>query len=109
MNLVAKEYVAARSDIDGVLVLSQFTGAAQELKDALIVNPYHTVQVSEAIHTSLRMNRAERRFRMERMRRHIKDHNVYRWAANILTDVCAVQVEDEFLEVSLNRSRRIPA
>ena len=69
MNLVAKEYLAARKDCDGVLVLSRFTGAAQELRDALIVNPYDIVQVSEAIRTGLRNEPEERRLRMERMRR----------------------------------------
>jgi trehalose 6-phosphate synthase len=106
MNLVAKEYVAARKDCDGVLVLSRFTGAAQELRDALIVNPYDVEQVSEAIRSGLQMNRNERRLRMERMRQHVKEHNVYRWASNVLTDVCAVRLEDEILSVALNRSQR---
>jgi trehalose-6-phosphate synthase len=106
MNLVAKEYVAARNDCDGVLVLSHLTGAAQELKDALLVNPYDTEQVSEAIHTGLRMNKAERTLRMQRMRQQVKDHNVYRWASTIMTDLCAVAIEDELLAVSLNQSRR---
>jgi trehalose 6-phosphate synthase len=106
MNLVAKEYLAARNDGDGVLVLSHFTGAARELKDALLINPYDTEQVSEAIHTGLRMNPAERRLRMQRMRQQVKEHNVYRWASTMLTDLCAVQIEDELLAVSLNRTRR---
>jgi trehalose 6-phosphate synthase len=106
MNLVAKEYVAARSDGDGVLVLSRFTGAAQELRDALLVNPYDVEQVSEAIRTGLQMGKAERRLRMERMRNHVKEHNVYRWASNILTDLCAVRVEDEVLAATLHRSHR---
>jgi trehalose 6-phosphate synthase len=106
MNLVAKEYLAARSDGDGVLVLSQFAGAAQELKDALLVNPYDTEQVSEAIHTGLRMNRTERRLRMQRMRQQVKEHNVYRWASMIMTDICAVPIEDELREVTLDESRR---
>ena len=106
MNLVAKEYLAARDDGDGLLVLSQFTGAAHELKDALLINPYDTEQVCEAIHAGLSMNPAERRLRMQRMRQQVKDHNVYRWASTILTDLCAVQIEDELLAVSLDRSRR---
>ena len=68
MNLVAKEYVAARDDEDGVLVLSKFTGAAVELRDALMVNPYDTAGVAEAIHRGLEMHREERRLRMQRMR-----------------------------------------
>jgi trehalose-6-phosphate synthase len=106
MNLVAKEYLAARADGDGVLVLSRFTGAARELKDALLINPYDTEQVSEAIHAGLRMKPAERRLRMQRMRQQVKEHNVYRWASTMLTDLCAVQIEDELLEISLNRSLR---
>ena len=106
MNLVAKEYLAARNDGDGMLVLSHFTGAARELRDALLVNPYDTEQVSEAIHSGLRMSPAERRLRMQRMRQRVKEHNVYRWASDILTDLCAVQIEDELLAVSLNRAHR---
>jgi alpha,alpha-trehalose-phosphate synthase [UDP-forming] len=97
MNLVAKEYLAARYDGDGVLVLSRFAGAAQELRDALLVNPYDVQQVAEAIRTGLEMSPGERRLRMERMRTQVKEHNVYRWASNVLTDVCAVRIEDEVL------------
>ncbi len=109
MNLVAKEYLAARNDCDGVLVLSRFAGAAQELGDALLVNPYDIVQVSEAIHTGLQMSREERRLRMERMRHQVREHNVYRWASTILTDLCAVRLDDEILAVALNRSQRMLA
>jgi trehalose 6-phosphate synthase len=109
MNLVAKEYLAARNDCDGVLVLSRFAGAAQELGDALLVNPYDIVQVSEAIHTGLQMSREERRLRMERMRQQVREHNVYRWASNILTDLCAVRLDDEILAVAMNRSQRMLA
>jgi len=94
MNLVAKEYLEARDDCDGVLVLSCFAGAAQELKDALIVNPYDIAQVSDAIHEALQMPPDERLARMERMRRHIKEHNVYRWASDIVTDLCAVRIQE---------------
>jgi alpha,alpha-trehalose-phosphate synthase [UDP-forming] len=97
MNLVAKEYLAARQDCDGVLVLSRFAGAAQELRDALLVNPYDVQQVAEAIRTGLEMSPGERRLRMDRMRTQVKEHNVYRWASNVLTDVCAVRIEDEVL------------
>ena len=97
MNLVAKEYLAARQDCDGVLVLSRFAGAAQELRDALLVNPYDVRQVGEAVRTGLEMSAGERRLRMERMRHQVKEYNVYRWAANVLTDVCAVRIEDEVL------------
>ncbi len=93
MNLVAKEYVAARADEDGVLVLSKFTGAATELLDALVVNPYDIEGVAEAIHQGLEMNRSERRMRMQRMRHHVMDHNIYRWAANILGDLHELRME----------------
>jgi trehalose-6-phosphate synthase len=97
MNLVAKEYLAARTDCDGVLILSRFAGAAQELRDALMVNPYDVEGVAEAIRTGLEMSPGERRLRMERMRTQVKEHNVYRWASNVLTDVCAVRIEDQVL------------
>ncbi len=93
MNLVAKEYVAARDDEDGVLVLSKFTGAATELLDALLVNPYDIEGVSEAIHQGLDMNRGERRMRMQRMRHRVMEHNIYRWAASILGDLHELRME----------------
>jgi trehalose 6-phosphate synthase len=84
MNLVAKEYVACRSDGDGVLVLSEFAGAAIELEDALLVNPHDTDGVKNAVHTALTMPVAERRTRMERLRRQVLDHDVDRWARSFL-------------------------
>jgi trehalose 6-phosphate synthase len=93
MNLVAKEYVAARDDEDGVLVLSKFTGAAVELRDALIVNPYDIAGVAEALHIGLEMSREERRQRMQRMRRHVMEHNIYRWAALVLGDLRELRLE----------------
>jgi trehalose 6-phosphate synthase len=93
MNLVAKEYVAARDDEDGVLVLSKFAGAATELLDALIINPYDAEGVAEAIHRGLEMDREERRMRMQRMRQHVMDHNIYRWAASILGDLRDLRME----------------
>ena len=93
MNLVAKEYVAARDDEDGVLVLSKFAGAAVELRDALIVNPYDVAEVGEAIHRGLDMPREERRVRMQEMRKQVMEHNIYRWAAMILGDLRDVRLE----------------
>ena len=87
MNLVAKEYVAERDDENGVLVLSKFTGAAVELHDALIVNPYDISGVAEAIHEGLEMPRGEQRRRMRRMRRQVMEHNIYWWAASVLGDL----------------------
>ena len=94
MNLVAKEYVAARDDEDGVLVLSKFTGAAVELLDALIVNPYDICGVAETIHGALEMSRADRQQRMQRMRRQVMEHNIYRWAASVLGDLRELRLDD---------------
>jgi trehalose 6-phosphate synthase len=94
MNLVAKEFVAARDDEGGVLVLSKFTGAAIELGDALQVNPYDIEGVAEAIHQGLEMPPAERRARMQRMRRQVMEHNVYRWAATLLGDLRELRIEN---------------
>ena len=94
MNLVAKEYLAARDDEDGVLVLSKFTGAAIELRDALLVNPYDTIGVAEAIHQGLEMNRGERRMRVQRMRRQVAEHNIYRWAASVLGALRELRLEN---------------
>jgi len=93
MNLVAKEFVAARDDEDGALVLSKFTGAAVELRDALVVNPYDIAEVSEAIHRALDMPREERRVRMQQMRKQVMEHNIYRWAAMVLGDLRDVRLE----------------
>jgi len=93
MNLVAKEYLAARDDEDGVLVLSKFTGASVELRDALIVNPYDIDGVADAIHRALEMSPSERRMRMQRMRRQVMEHNVYRWAASVLGDLRELRIE----------------
>ncbi|HVN18777.1 MAG TPA: trehalose-6-phosphate synthase [Dongiaceae bacterium] len=93
MNLVAKEFVAARADERGVLILSCFTGAARELRDALQVNPYDIDQTAEAIRTALEMNAEEKQARMQRMRKTIREHNVYRWAANLIGEVCDVRLD----------------
>ncbi len=87
MNLVAKEFVAAREDGDGVLILSRFTGASQELRDALLVNPYDVEDVAGAVHRALTMSPDERRSRMRRMQTHVGEHNVYRWAAMLLEEL----------------------
>lgn len=94
MNLVAKEFVAARDDEDGVLILSKFTGAAVELRDALIVNPYDIVGTAEAMHRGLEMGRDERRDRMQRMRRQVMENNIYHWAASVLDSLRRIRLED---------------
>jgi trehalose 6-phosphate synthase len=93
MNLVAKEFVAARQDEDGVLVLSQFTGASRELRDAIPVNPYDIEQLAEAIRRALEMPPEERRARMQRMRRTVKEHNVYRWAADLISELAEIRLD----------------
>jgi trehalose-6-phosphate synthase len=93
MNLVAKEFVALRDDENGALVLSRFTGAGRELRDAVIVNPYDTEQLADAIRFALEMDPEERQARMRRMRRVVKDHNVYRWAANLITELSEIRIE----------------
>jgi trehalose 6-phosphate synthase len=92
MNLVAKEFVASRIDGDGVLILSAFTGAARELTDALIVNPFAVDEMAEAIHQALNMPAAERRRRMNNMRSVVSANNVYRWASNILLTLSGIEV-----------------
>ena len=89
MNLVAKEFVAARDDERGVLVLSSFTGASRELSEALIVNPYNTQEMSSAFGVALRMSESEQRERMRLMRRQVREWNVYRWAGRMLVDAAA--------------------
>lgn len=94
MNLVAKEYVAARDDEQGVLVLSCFTGVSREFQSALIVNPYDTEQMAEVIREALEMNSEEQASRMQRMRQIVREANVYRWAANLVSELAQLPVED---------------
>jgi len=93
MNLVAKEFVAARQDEQGVLILSPFTGAARELFDALLVNPYDIEQTAEAIRSALEMDSEDRHRRMQRLRKVVREHNVYRWASNLTAELCEVRLE----------------
>ena len=91
MNLVAKEFVAAREDEQGVLILSQFTGAATELPEALIVNPYNIDQCAAALHLALTMPLVEQRARMRSMRGIVQEFNVYRWAGRMLMDAARMR------------------
>jgi trehalose-6-phosphate synthase len=93
MNLVAKEFVAARDDDDGVLILSRFTGACRELRDALIVNPYDTEQLAESIRYALEMTPEDRRARMRRMRKIVRENNVYRWAADLMSGLAELRLD----------------
>jgi trehalose 6-phosphate synthase len=91
MNLVAKEFVAARDDEAGVLVLSQFTGAARELTEALVVNPYDLDEASSALDVALRMPKSEQRDRMRFMRSLLSEFNVYRWAGRMIVDAAQLR------------------
>jgi trehalose 6-phosphate synthase len=90
MNLVAKEFVAARDDGDGVLILSRFAGASGELRDALMVNPYDTDEMASALYRALVMPEGEREARMARMRRTVREHNVYRWAGTLTSTLASI-------------------
>jgi trehalose-6-phosphate synthase len=93
MNLVAKEFLAARRDERGVLILSQFTGAARELPDALLINPYDTDQTAEAIRVALEMEPEEKQLRVHQMRKVIREHNIYRWAGSLVTELCELRLD----------------
>jgi len=95
MNLVAKEFLAARDDEQGVLVLSKFTGAARELAEALIVNPYDLEEASAALALALRMPPEEQRARVRAMRQQISEMNVYRWAGRMLLDASRLRAREQ--------------
>ena len=98
MNLVAKEYVAARDDERGVLLLSRFTGAAHELYEALIINPYHIEQTADALYQALTMPEFEQQARMRGMRSMVRDFNVYRWAARMLLDAARIRQREKLAD-----------
>ncbi|MFN8570636.1 MAG: trehalose-6-phosphate synthase [Gemmatimonadaceae bacterium] len=98
MNLVAKEFVVARDDERGVLVLSQFTGAARELPEAIIVNPYDAEECAQALYLALTMAEQEQRARMRLMRSLVREFNVYRWAGRMLADAATVRRRSRLLE-----------
>ncbi|MGB8988215.1 MAG: trehalose-6-phosphate synthase [Candidatus Sulfotelmatobacter sp.] len=93
MNLVAKEFLAARRDERGVLILSQLTGAARELRDALLVNPYDIDQTAEAIRVALEMEPEEKQMRVHRMRRIIRENNIHKWAGTLITELCELRLD----------------
>jgi len=90
MNLVAKEFIASREDLGGSLILSSFTGASKELTDAIQINPYAIEEFADSIKLAVEMPQAEKRRRMENMRRVVSENNVYKWAASIITDLTAL-------------------
>lgn len=100
MNLVAKEFLAARDDERGVLLLSQFTGAARELAEALIINPYDMDQCAAALHLALTMPESEQRDRMRLMRAIVREFNIYRWAGRMLLDAANMRRRGRLLKLS---------
>jgi trehalose 6-phosphate synthase len=100
MNLVAKEFVTARDDEQGSLILSQFTGAARELTDAILVNPFDVQQMADGLHMSLTMPATEQQRRMRRMRTRVAEHTIYRWAGRILSDAAKLAPDDTTEEPS---------
>jgi trehalose 6-phosphate synthase len=104
MNLVCKEFIAVRDDESGVLILSSFAGAAQELNEALIVNPYHVEETANALRLALEMTDAEKRERMASLRTIVREFNVYRWAGRILTDAGSRRLRER-IEARVERHR----
>jgi trehalose-6-phosphate synthase len=98
MNLVCKEFIAARDDERGVLILSRFAGAARELPEALIVNPYHVEETADALHRALTMPEAEQRERMASLRTTVREFNVYRWAGRMLSDAGRWRLRERIAE-----------
>jgi len=106
MNLVAKEFVSAREDERGVLMLSQFTGAAGELSQALLVNPYDTERTAEAFATALTMSVPEQEARMRAMRQQVAEFNVYRWAGRMIEDAARLREQDRVTQTLENHVDR---
>lgn len=109
MNLVAKEFVASRSDLRGVLILSEFTGAAQELTEALIVNPYDLQASSDAMAAALAMPEEEQGDRMRSMRSIVGRFNVYRWAGKMLVDAARLRNQERVSGRLAERAHASPA
>ncbi len=106
MNLVAKEFVAARDDNQGVLVLSSFAGASRELSEALIINPYDAHDMSAAIYRALSMSVDEQHERMRLMREQVHGHNVYRWAGQMLFEASKLRKKRQILHIAAQEKAR---
>jgi trehalose 6-phosphate synthase len=100
MNLVAKEFVAARDDEMGVLLLSNFAGASRELSEAIIINPYDAQNLGEAMHQALTMPPTEQHERMKSMREQVRSRNVYRWAGQMLLDTSRIRKKQRILQIA---------
>jgi len=94
MNLVAKEYVSTRTDNTGVLVLSQFTGSARELSEAVMINPYDTDEFAEKIYEALTMGKRDARHRMQKMRENVSRNNIYRWSGKLLSELLKFEFKE---------------
>jgi len=106
MNLVCKEFVAVRDDNHGVLILSRFAGAAREMTQALIVNPYHVEECADALHQALTMPDSEQRLRMMSLRMTVREFNVFRWAGRMLSDAATLRLRQR-VEARLQRQEEI--
>jgi len=95
MNLVAKEFISARCDESGVLVLSEFTGSAYELTDAILVNPYDSDQLSERLYQALNMPEEEAHKRMVKMRQIVRENNIFRWSGKILSNLLKIEFKEQ--------------
>lgn len=109
MNLVAKEFVASRFDEQGTLILSRFTGAARELTDALLVNPFDLGECAEAIRKALEMPAEEQRRRMQRMRAVVAENNIFLWAANIISALLKLDFPGAGLQIDEESSLWTPS
>ena len=107
MNLVAKEFIAARDDERGVLLLSSFAGASRELSEAIIINPFDAQSMGEALHQALTMPEAEQHERMRLMRDQVRTRNVYRWAGQMLLDAGSIRKKQHILDIASARSKDI--
>lgn len=94
LNLVAKEFVASRGDLKGSLLLSQFTGAARELTDAILINPYDPESFADAIFQAVNLSQEEQSKRMKKMREIVADHNIYRWAGKVLSQLLKFEFQE---------------
>jgi trehalose 6-phosphate synthase len=94
MNLVAKEFVSSRSDEKGVLVLSRFMGAARELTDAVLINPYEREETSSNIFNALTISDEERKKRIVKMRQVVQQNNVFRWAGKIISELLKFEFKE---------------
>lgn len=90
MNLVAKEFISAKNDKNGVLILSEFTGSARELKESLIINPWDLDGFADAIKNAIEMKKKEKQKRIEKMRKHLKEENVYKWASEWFSQIIRI-------------------